>query len=139
VRCTLVDTGPLVALLDDGDALHARALKELAAAPKPRLLCPPVMTEAIHLLGSVGYPDRLHALVDQDTLRFEVAPAWPLLASQAIGWMRRYVEHEPDFTDAYLVAWCENEPSARVWTFDSEVKNVWRTSKGKALRLVGGK
>jgi predicted nucleic acid-binding protein len=121
---------------DPSDSLHPRALRELALAAKPRLLSPPVITEAMHLLGARGYPARLQAMVDQQTFRFEVAPTWAKHASRALASMKRYEEHEPDFADAFLVAWLEHEPRAKIWTFDSDFRTVWRSAKGKTLRLV---
>ena len=136
MRCTLVDTGPVVALLDEQDALHARAVRELSSAPRPRLLGPPVLVEALHLLGPGGYPARLRALIDEGMFRLEAGPAWPSAALRCFEWMARYAEHGPDFADAHLVAWYEAESGSRVWSFDSEFRTTWRTAKGKALRLV---
>src|SRR3974390_3444068 len=46
----LVDTGPLVALLDRRDAYHAWALETATELQAPLLTCEPVLTEAFHLL-----------------------------------------------------------------------------------------
>jgi predicted nucleic acid-binding protein len=139
MRCTLVDTGPLVALLDERDGLHGRAARELDLAPRPRLLCAPVVVETLHLLGAGGYPARLRAILDEGVMRLEAGPPWPVAALRCFEWMDRYADHEPDLADAFLVAWYEAESGARIWSFDPEFKTVWRTSKGRSLRLVGAK
>ena len=56
------------------------------------------------------------------------APVW----EDALLWMRRYAEHEPDWADAYLAALSGRERRARVWTYDSEFRTTWR-------RLDGGR
>lgn len=95
-----------------------------------------MLAEAFHLAGPRGYPARLLAMVDQQIFRVDFGAPWPSLARASLAWMRRYEDHAPDFTDAFLVAWYEAERGARVWTFDSELRAVWRTSKGKAIKLV---
>lgn len=139
MRCTLVDTGPLVALLDERDALHGRALRELGLAPIPRLLTPPVLTETLHLLDAAVFRERLGAMVEGDEFQLSAPAHWPTVASRSLAWMQKYEAHEPDFADAYLIATYEHEAGALLWSFDSEFRTTWRTSKGKSLRLVPAK
>lgn len=137
MRCTLVDTGPLVGLLDERDGLHERALRTLVHAPKPRLVSQPVIAEAIHLFGAHPvYVGRLAAALTEGTIELAVTAHWPRLAKRTFAWMARFAEHRPDFVDAFLVAWHEEESGSRVWTFDSEFHSTWRTSKGKRIKLA---
>jgi predicted nucleic acid-binding protein len=140
MRCTLVDTGPLMGLLDERDDQRERALRTLALAPKPRLVCQPVISEVIHLLG--GHPvyvARLAATFVEGTLEIAQASHWPGASKKIFSWMAKFGEHHPDFADAFLVTWHEDVPGSRVWSFDSEFRRIWRTSKGKAIRLVSEK
>src|SRR5574340_1808343 len=49
-RPILLDTGPLVALLNRNDRYHAWAEEQWAHAAPPLLTCEAVLTEACHLL-----------------------------------------------------------------------------------------
>ncbi|MGQ9870110.1 type II toxin-antitoxin system VapC family toxin [Leptodesmis sp.] len=52
-RQVLLDTGPLVALIDRRDHYHAWATKTVAKFPAPFLSCEAVLSEACFLLGQV--------------------------------------------------------------------------------------
>jgi predicted nucleic acid-binding protein len=51
---TLTDTGPLVALIDKGDAGHTACKIVLPRLSPPLITTWPCMTEAMYLLGKVG-------------------------------------------------------------------------------------
>lgn len=130
-----MDTGPLVALFEPRHRLRPRALDELGRAPEPRLVCPSLLTEAFYLLGSSA-ADRVLASVEREVFQLAPSSKWEVLGMRALSWMQRYESSEPDFNDAFLVAWYEQEPGAKIWTFDAEFRDVWRTSRGKPIKLV---
>ena len=69
---TLVDAGPLVALIDRGESDHQLCVDTLAQLSGPLVTTWPAFTEAIYLLGSAGgWPaqDALWKLVDRGDLR----------------------------------------------------------------------
>jgi predicted nucleic acid-binding protein len=53
-RQILLDTGPLVALLDSRDRYHAWATTAVAKLPSPFLTCESVLSEACFLLRRVA-------------------------------------------------------------------------------------
>lgn len=57
----LVDTGPLVAILNSADAMHEACRRQLAALTPPLLTTWPVLTEAAYLLRS--NPPLVHRLI----------------------------------------------------------------------------
>jgi predicted nucleic acid-binding protein len=134
VRSVLVDTGPLVALCDEADALHARALEEVDRLQGPFVVCLPVLTEAHFLLPHGHLRRRLAGLLASE---FCVGPPDGVdeLLPRALAWLERYAEHDPDFTDAWLIACADRDSGAVVWTFDREFARIWRTLKRKKLRL----
>ena len=135
MRTVLVDTGPLVALFDDRDSLHARALREAREVRGAALVAVPVLTEALHFLRDPPSRKRLTAAISRGALQLAGQTSAPLV-DQALAWLVRFAEHSPDFADAYLVAWAASDPSMSIWTFDEEFRTVWRTPSGKALRVM---
>lgn len=136
MRTILVDTGPLVALCDDSDALHERSLAELDRIKGRFLVCLPVLTEAHFLLPQGHLRQRLAGLFTTGTFQTAPEDGAAVLVKMSLAWLARYKEHEPDFTDAFLVAWAERERHALIWTFDREFSRIWRTTAGKKLRLA---
>jgi len=136
MRRVLVDTGPLVALCDPRDGLHARALAEVGALRVPRLVCLPVLTEAFHLLAAGPQRTRLGEAFSRGLFELANPPGGERVAQRAMAWLEAWGEHDPDLADAYLVAWSELDAELRVWTFDRELRGVWRTSKGRRVPLA---
>ena len=133
----LVDTGPLVALCDERDKLHRRALRELDDLPlSGRGVCLPVLAEALFLLSAVHLRKRLELLFEEN-----IFEPYPLREpehrlSQCFQWLEEYEEHAPDFADAYLIVASSAEANSRIWTFDREFSTVWRLPNGRPVRLA---
>lgn len=138
MRRVLVDTGPLVALLDARDRLHPRALSELDRLTGPLWLGLPTLTESCFLLGSAHLRRRLSSLLDREVMQLVGPKDNDVTTRRSMKWLDRYAEHSPDFADAFLVCWAESEPSLAVWTFDREFSTIWRTLGGKKVRLAFG-
>ena len=124
----IVDTGPLVAVLNGRDAHHAWAVAELAAIPAPLLTCEAVLAEACHLCGPRGAPTVLELV-----RRGAVAPAFRLEEQLPTveRLMRRYANVPMALADACLVRMAEIVPDAVVWTLDADFR-VYRKN-GRAV------
>ena len=138
MRRVLVDTGPLVALLDTRDRLHGRALSELDRLTGPLWLGLPTLTESCFLLGSTHLRRRLSSLLDREVMQLVGPKDDDATTRRSMKWLDHYAEHSPDFADAFLVCWAESDPSLAVWTFDREFSTIWRTLGGKKVRLALG-
>jgi uncharacterized protein len=136
VKKVLVDTGPLVALVDTREKLHGRALEELDLLSGPLWCGIPAFTEACFLLDSAYLRRRLSGLIETEVVHFGSPKNADLIVRRSMKWLDRYAEHRPDFADAFLVCWAESDSSAAVWTFDREFSTVWRTLGGKKVPLV---
>lgn len=123
----VVDTGPLVALLDRNDPHHrwARALFE--SLPPPYLVCDAVLTEAMHFLGSTDAiaaawtAGELVVGLDTQAHRERIAQ---LLAKYA----------PMDFADACVVTMAEVHHPATVLTIDRRDFSRYRIFGRTALR-----
>jgi predicted nucleic acid-binding protein len=133
----LIDTGALIALLDDRDRLNRRALSDFRRLGTRRLFtCSPVLVEACFALPARFQRERLGDFLR----RFDVQPhpveSERALWDEVLAWMYRYAEHEPDFADAWLAVLSQRERRLRVWTYDREFARVWRRPDGSRIPLA---
>jgi predicted nucleic acid-binding protein len=115
----LLDTGPLVALLNRRDQHHRWARDQFAEIEPPLLTCEPVLTEASYLLrgcpgGSASILDFLRrgVLEVPFVLAREVDPVQQL--------QHRYADLPMSLADACLVRMAELHAGATVLTIDSD-------------------
>lgn len=135
MRAVLVDTGPLVALLDRSDDHHQEVVELLAEIDDDLVSVWPVVVEAMYLLafswqaqkalweifetGSVG----LLPLDDDDI---------PHLKSL----MEKYQDLPMDMADAALVRVAEREGIRRVLTLDRRDFGTYRLSRKGSFTLL---
>jgi len=77
--------------------------------------------------------------LDQVIAAFAMKLAEPNLSPplhDVLLWLRRYKDHRPDFTDAYLVNATLLDRKLSVWTYDSEFSTIWRRPDGSAVPLA---
>ena len=133
----LVDTTPLVALCDARDAKHRTAVTQLASLADEELaICDAVLTETCFHLPHRMQRQRLRALLHD--LRIQPLPVgydgafW----LEALDWLVKYADHEPDWADACLAVLSGREKSLRIWTYDKEFRTTWRRPDGTAIPLA---
>jgi predicted nucleic acid-binding protein len=133
----LLDSGPLIALLDQRDRLNGRALADLSRLGARRLYaCAPVLTEVCFALSAAFHRARLADLLrrlDVQGVRIENERT---LWEEVLAWMGRYAEHSPDLADAWLAVLSQRERRLRLWTYDREFKTVWRRPDGSRIPLA---
>lgn len=130
----MLDTGPLVALLNRREKLHARVKAVLPLLPVPLLTVEPVLTEAMYLLRSVPRGARaVLAMVQDGLLRvpFAVEPH----ARELEALMTRYASVPMSLADACLLRLVEQVPDAAVFTLDSDF-GVYRARKNRPIQLI---
>jgi uncharacterized protein len=128
---TLVDTGFLVALFNDGDAHHEGAVRRLRELAGHRLCTVwEVMTEANHLLDDTGW---------LNLMRWAAAGRLTVMASDAseLGLMadftQRYADGGADLADVALVFAADRLKAYKILTTDRRDFDRYRTPKGKRL------
>jgi predicted nucleic acid-binding protein len=131
----LLDTGPLVALLDRSERNHARC-RELFQGFRGRLLTTePVLTEAVYLLGP-SFANQKPALDFVRRGGAELVSLTPSLLKRSATLMAKYADVPMDFADATLVALAEETCSSDVLTLDCRGFSVYRLSGKKGFRIV---
>jgi len=131
----LLDTGPLVALLNRSERNH-RWCREFFQGFRGRLLTTePVLTEAVYLLGS-NVTNQKPALDFFLQGGAELVPLTPSLLKRAATLMAKYADVPMDFADATLVALAEESGICDVLTLDRRGFTVYRAGKNKGFRIA---
>jgi predicted nucleic acid-binding protein len=125
----LVDTGPLVALLDPSDAHHARCRASLDALESRELVTTEaVITEAAYLLDfSVQAQSALQHLLSAGRPRVE--PIGPRDRPRIAELLARYSSLPMDYADATLVVLAERLGATRIFTLDRRDFSIYRAGK----------
>jgi predicted nucleic acid-binding protein len=131
----LIDSGPLVALLNERDQHHTVCVNQAKQLRGPFYTSWPVITEAAHLLshrsGAV-----LKLLVWVQTLEIQIIP---ITASDAPGIsdiISRYSDQGFDFADATLMHLADRDGLSKVFTIDHRHFSVYRISRRKPFTIV---
>ncbi len=131
----VADTSALVAIVRKHEAAHKKCTAALKQLRYPFLTCWPVLTEAAYLLrneqggfAAIGKLVRTGSitLVDLD----EDALAW------IIDFLDRYASAGAQLADAALMYIAERDGIDTVFTLDRRDFSIYRTTGGKALRIV---
>jgi len=130
----LVDTGPLVALLNARDRHHAWARDVFDGLAPPLHTCEAVIAEACHLLR------RLHggpgAVLDFLVRGIVEVPFDLRTEAQAVRrLLDRYASVPISLADASLVRMAELDPRARIVTLDSDFR-IYRRGGRRPLDLI---
>ncbi|PZM85943.1 MAG: hypothetical protein DKT66_00620 [Candidatus Melainabacteria bacterium] len=133
----LVDTGPIVAIVDSDESQHKACMKVLKTLPRRTklLTASPVLTEASYLLSEVSLgQDRLFDLID--ALQLSIVPVTNSHLARVRSLMTRYHDLPMDFADAVLVALAEESKIKTVFTLDRRGFQVYRPSHTKHLEIL---
>ena len=133
----VVDTGPIVALLDADEARHGWARARFEELRAPLLTCEAVLAEASFLVRRAGADPSLPArLVRRGVL--EVAGLFDESDDDTdalIRLMRRYADVPMSFADACLVRIVERTPNGSVMTIDSGFRS-YRQARRRTIPLL---
>jgi uncharacterized protein len=130
----IVDTGPLVALLNRTDTHHAWVVQQLQGIAPPMITCEAVLAEATYLTRSVlGARVALIEMVGEGFLSIGLS-----LAEQhgaILKLVRRYTDVPMSLADACLVRLAEMHPQSPVLTLDSDFK-VYRKNGRQVIDMI---
>ena len=134
----LIDTNVIIALVDSSDALHAQAIRDLGRLAKAQLVATSaVLCESIFGLPRADQRARLSLLLERLPILPGTTQDEGSLRRDVFAWLTRYAEHNPDYADAELCVLAGRDRRVRIWSYDSEFKDIWRKPDGRHLPLVG--
>lgn len=120
---TLIDAGPLIALVDRADADHHRCVSALDDISSPLVTTWPAFTEACYLIGDrAGWPGQqaLWQMVTGESL--VIAELTSAARSRSRTLMEKYRDLPMDLADATLVALAEQQHLHRIFTLDKDFR-----------------
>jgi hypothetical protein len=133
----LLDTGPLVALLDRSEPDHDRVQSVMAHLRGSRLVTTgAVITEAFYFLSDVrDGPANLFSFLDASATEVRNAFSAEALAA-AVRLITKYADVPMDFPDATLVWIAESSGIDRILTLDRRGFSSFRFAKNRRFKLV---
>ncbi len=130
----LLDTGPLVAILDRRDTFHDWTTKQWEDIQPPFLSCEAVITEACFLLKNVyGGEEAVISLINQGIIQIPFSLAEEAGVIEQL--MKRYQSVPMSLADACLVRISELYPASILLTLDSDFK-VYRRNRNQLVATI---
>ena len=135
MRAVLVDTGPLVALLDRSDGEHQAVVSTLGRIRDPLVTVWPVVVEAMYLLGfSWAAQEGLWQMLETGSVTLLPLEEGDFLRMKRL--MEKYQDLRMDLADAALVRVAERENLSRVFTLDQRDFRVYRRQRKGSFTLL---
>ena len=130
----IVDTGPLVALLNRTDQAHPWVVQQLRDITPPMVTCEAVLAEATYLTRNL--PGARAALLEMLGEEFlTIGMALSDQHSAILAMIRRYADVPMSLADACLVRLAELYPQSPVLTLDSDFL-VYRKNGRQAIGVL---
>jgi predicted nucleic acid-binding protein len=130
----IVDTGPLVAFFDRSERHHRWVVERIEELEAPLLICEPVLTEAMYLLGRYSKAqDDLFELLRNGALHLAFRIEEHLGALRKL--LQKYGDTPMSLADACIVRMAEIHERHAVLTLDSDFL-VYRKHGRVPLTLI---
>lgn len=130
----IIDTGPLVALLNRADGAHAWVLKQMQGMRPPFITCEAVLSEASYLTRNLkGAREALMEMLGENFLRIGMTVQDHHAALLAM--IRRYDSVPMSVADACIVRLAELHPGSSVFTLDNDF-SIYRKNGRQMMKLI---
>jgi predicted nucleic acid-binding protein len=130
----LVDTGPIVALMDRSAPQHKFVLEWLTSTSEPCVTCEAVIAESCHVLrGLQGAASDL--LKDIARKQFEIPYRLADRSVEVSRLMKKYSDVPMDLADACMVDLANLLRTGRILTLDSDFR-IYRWGRAKEFELL---
>ena len=132
----LLDTGPIVALLDRSEQTHPRCADLVSSLEAPLVTCEAVIAEACYLLRNVhGAPEAVLKNIDRGI--FLVPYRVTGLASKVANLIQKYADVPMDFADACLVDMASELHAGVIITLDDDFQ-IYRWGRNRPFEMLLG-
>ena len=134
-KTILIDSGPIVSLINQRDTHHTWCLSQFEIFTNPLRTCDAVVSEAFFLLkrhtsdGASRFAEMIRrGIIVSD---FKLQP----LASRVMDLMKKYQDLPTSFADVCLVAMAERYADVKIWTLDSDFR-IYRSKDRRVIPLI---
>ena len=133
-RRVILDTGPLVAIINGSDKYHKWATLKWAQIEPPLLTCEAVLSEACFLLGGLdGGQIAVFELLKRKILHI---PFKMIEHINQIAWLSQKYSNVPmSLADACLVKMAEAYPESSLFTIDTDF-TIYRKNKRQIIPVL---
>jgi len=134
IRSVILDTGPLIALIDHRDQSHPWTRSQFANIQAPLVTCEAVLTEACYLARRIrGGTPAAFELFERGVVRlgFDLNENFPEVSSM----MQRYGNVPMSLADACLVRMSELVANCTVLTLDRDFR-IYRRHNRQTIPLL---
>ena len=135
---TLMDTGPLIAILDTKDKHHEYCARTIVTLNCRFHSTIAVITEAMYVLHERGgwrAQNGLWQIINQGDLLLEHPSERELLRMEEL--MSKYNDRPMDFADASLVALAERLSLTKIFTVDRNDFSTYRIGRKTPFTIIG--
>ena len=130
----VIDTGPLVALLNRRDSHHRWVREVFDTVEPPLVTCEAVVSEACFLLSPLaGGQDAVLELLVKDVLRIDFNMRAELDSLRSL--MRKFANVPMSLADACLVRMSELDPHTVIVTLDTDFR-VYRRNRRQVIPTI---
>jgi uncharacterized protein len=130
----IIDTGPLVALLNRADGAHTWTLLQMQSMSPPFITCEAVLSEASYLTRNLkGARAALMEMVGENFLRIGLTVQDHHAALLAM--IKRYDAVPMSVADACIVRLAELYPGSSVFTLDSDF-SIYRKNGRQVIKRI---
>jgi predicted nucleic acid-binding protein len=135
VRAVLIDTGPIVALLDASDFNHQTIVSALEALGDPLVTVWPIVVESMYLLSYSWRSQRaLWEMLETGAIVLLPLDAHDVPRMKQL--MEKYGDRPMDMADAALVRVAEREGLRRILTLDRTDFTIYRLARKGTFTLL---
>jgi hypothetical protein len=134
MRAILLDTGPLVALIDKSERNHKACLEFLKTYSGNILTTEPVITEALYLLN-IRFSFQKTCIDFILQAEIEIIPQTKKSLQRAIKLMDKYQDIPMDYADATLVGISEETGIKEIFTLDKRGFTAYKFNRNKSFKI----
>lgn len=133
-RKAIIDTGPLVAILDKSEKHHDWAVEQIKQLSPPLLICEAVLTETVFLLRNFPNAGKtLFGLLEGGVINIEFELAQNLPEVNTI--LTKYRDQPASLADACLIRMSELHKEHLIFTLDSDF-HIYRKHGRQPIKLI---
>ncbi len=134
MRAILLDTGPLVALIDKSERNHKACLEFFKTYSGNILTTEPVITEALYLLNTrFSFQKTCIDFILQAEI--EIIPQTKKSLQKATKLMEKYQDIPMDYADATLVGISEETGIKEIFTLDKRGFTAYKFKRNKSFKI----